>query len=258
LSGRTVLASAQPLKHLAAAAVVVLHDVTSLRRLESLRRDFVANLTHELRTPVTAIRGYAETLVASDVDDATRSEFLQTIQRNAVRIGRLVDDLLILSELDARPRDRLASCRVELAPICELVARTAQPQADALGAEVQVDIEPTWAVVADAERLEQVIQNLVDNAVKYGGGTVQVTAARQGERIEVSVADRGAGIAPDHHARLFERFYRVDPGRSREQGGTGLGLAIVKHLTESMGGDVRIDGDYAPGCRFVVSLRAAT
>lgn len=258
LRDRTLLASAQPLEHGDDAAVVVLYDVTSLRRLESVRRDFVANLTHELRTPVTSIRGYSETLVDSVVDDATRTEFLDTIQRNAMRIGRLVDDLLILSELDARPDKQAGQHRVDVASVCASVASTAQPQAEAAGVDLEVDVAPGLAVRGDADSLEQIVQNLVDNAIKYGaaGNTVRIEAVRRGEQIVIVVQDNGVGIPIEHHARLFERFYRVDPGRSRQQGGTGLGLAIVKHLTEGMAGTVRIDSETEVGCRFVVTLPA--
>ena len=259
LRGRSLVASVQPLAHAGAAAVLVLYDVTRLRRLETVRRDFVANLTHELRTPVTAIRGYAETLVSTGVDETTRAEFLQTIQRNAVRIGRLVDDLLVLQDLDARPRDRLASDPVELAAVVGHVQRTMQPHAERTGVTLDVDVGPGLKVLADADGLEHVVQNLVDNAIKYGGGTshtVRVTAARRERRIELSVADDGPGIAPAQQERIFERFYRVDPGRARDQGGTGLGLSIVKNLTESMGGTVALESQPGAGCRFVVSLRA--
>jgi two-component system phosphate regulon sensor histidine kinase PhoR len=260
LRGRALLLSAQPLAHREAAALLVLYDVTRLRRLETLRRDFVANLTHELRTPVTSIRGYAETLLSSKVDDATRSEFLQTLQRNAVRIGALVDDLLVLQELDARPHGQEPGQAVELAPVVADVVRTAQPQADRVGTVLRVEVDAAVRVMGDADRLEQVLLNLVDNAIKYGGGAgreVRVRAEAAGERVRVAVEDDGPGIAAEHQGRVFERFYRVDAGRTREQGGTGLGLAIVKHQVQSMGGEVTLESQAGGGCRFVVSLRAA-
>ncbi|HUS64341.1 MAG TPA: ATP-binding protein [Kofleriaceae bacterium] len=260
LRERALLLNAQPLAHREAAALLVLYDVTRLRRLETMRRDFVANLTHELRTPVTSIRGYAETLLSSRMDDATRGEFLQTLQRNAVRIGRLVDDLLVLQELDARPQGQLSGQAVELAALVADVVRTAQPTAERTGTAVSVDVDAALLVLGDADRLEQVLLNLVDNAIKYGGGagrTVRVTASVAEDRVRVAVEDDGPGIAAEHQARVFERFYRVDPGRAREQGGTGLGLAIVKHQVQSMGGDVTLESEAGAGCRFVVSLRAA-
>jgi two-component system, OmpR family, phosphate regulon sensor histidine kinase PhoR len=261
LRGRSLLVSAQPLRHRDAVAVLVVYDVTGLRRLETVRRDFVANLTHELRTPVTAIRGYAETLVSTGVDEPTRLEFLATIHRNAERIGRLVDDLLVLQELDARPAERPAGEPVELAAVVGHVARTVQDRVERAGATLRVNIAPGLRVLADADRLEQVIENLVDNAIKYGasdrrGGQVRVSSERDGEHaVRLVVEDDGPGIAPAHRERVFERFYRVDPGRSREHGGTGLGLAIVKHLAESMGGRVTLESGEGPGCRFVVELR---
>jgi two-component system phosphate regulon sensor histidine kinase PhoR len=257
LRGRSLLVTAQPLKHRDAAAVLVLYDVTRLRRLETVRRDFVANLTHELRTPVTAIRGYAETLESANVDPATRAEFLQTIHRNAVRIGRLVDDLLVLQELDARPHARLAVDPVEVAPLVQNVIRTAQPHAERAGVALKSSVAPGLEVLADADRLEQVVQNLVDNAIKYGGGEVRIAGEKSGGEIRLTVEDDGPGIQPDHLERVFERFYRVDAGRSREQGGSGLGLAIVKHLTESMGGSVAVDSRVGAGTRFTVRLRGA-
>jgi two-component system phosphate regulon sensor histidine kinase PhoR len=257
LRGRSLLVTAIRLAHPDAAAVLVLYDVTRLRRLESVRRDFVANLTHELRTPVTAIRGYAETLESTSVDAATRAEFLQTIHRNAVRIGRLVDDLLVLQELDARPHARLAAEPVDLGMLVTNVVRTAQPHAERAQVALKSEVDATLRVLGDPDRLEQVVQNLVDNAIKYGGSEVRIRAENNGVEVSLVVEDDGPGIAADHLARLFERFYRVDAGRSREQGGSGLGLAIVKHLTEAMGGSVAVDSQVGGGSRFTVRLRAS-
>jgi len=257
LRNRSLLVTAIPLSHRDAAAVLVLYDVTRLRRLETVRRDFVANLTHELRTPVTAIRGYAETLESASVDAATRAEFLQTIHRNAVRIGRLVDDLLVLQELDARPHARLASDPVDLGMVVRNVVRTAQPHAERAQVALKIEVDPSLRVLGDPERLEQVVQNLVDNGIKYGGSEVRIRGEKNGVDVSLVVEDDGPGIADDHLARLFERFYRVDAGRSREQGGSGLGLAIVKHLSEAMGGSVEVDSRPGAGTRFTVKLRAA-
>jgi two-component system phosphate regulon sensor histidine kinase PhoR len=257
LRDRSLLVTAIPLSHRDAAAVLVLYDVTRLRRLESVRRDFVANLTHELRTPVTAIRGYAETLESTSVDAATRAEFLQTIHRNAVRIGRLVDDLLVLQELDARPHARLAADSIDLGMVVTNAVRTAQPHAERAQVALKSEVDASLRVLGDPERLEQVVQNLVDNGIKYGGSEVRIRAEKDGAHVHLVVEDDGAGIAEDHLARLFERFYRVDAGRSREQGGSGLGLAIVKHLSESMGGSVSVDSKPGAGTRFTVKLRAA-
>ncbi len=257
LRSRSLLVTAIPLAHRDAAAVLVLYDVTRLRRLETVRRDFVANLTHELRTPVTAIRGYAETLESTDVDAATRAEFHQTIHRNAVRIGRLVDDLLVLQELDARPHARLAAEPIALDIVVQNVVRTAQPHAERAQVALKSEVDASLRVLGDPDRLEQVVQNLVDNGIKYGGSEVRIRAEQNGGEVSLVVEDDGPGIAVDHQARLFERFYRVDAGRSREQGGSGLGLAIVKHLSEAMGGSVAVESRVGGGSRFTVRLRAA-
>ena len=257
LRGRSLLVTAIALAHPDAAAVLVLYDVTRLRRLETVRRDFVANLTHELRTPVTAIRGYAETLEATAVDPATRAEFLQTIHRNAVRIGRLVDDLLVLQELDARPHARLAAEPIDLGLVVQNALRTAQPHAERAQVALKSEVDGALRVLGDPDRLEQVVQNLVDNGIKYGGSEVRIRAEASGAEVSLVVEDDGPGIAEAHLARLFERFYRVDAGRSREQGGSGLGLAIVKHLSEAMGGSVAVDSAVGRGTRFTVRLRAA-
>jgi len=235
----------------------VLYDVTRLRRLETVRRDFVANLTHELRTPVTAIRGYAETLESTSVDAVTRAEFLQTIHRNAMRIGRLVDDLLVLQELDARPNARLAAEPIDLGVVVQNAIRTAQPHAERAQVALKSEVDGALRVLGDPDRLEQVVQNLVDNGIKYGGSEVRIRAEKNGGGVSLVVEDDGPGIPDDHLARLFERFYRVDAGRSREQGGSGLGLAIVKHLTEAMGGSVAVDSRVGGGSRFTVRLPAA-
>ncbi len=253
LVGRTVRASARPLEH--GSVIVVLYDVTRLRALESVRRDFLSNAAHELRTPVTSISGYAETLLGGGVDAETSKEFLTTIHRNAQRIAGLVSDLLVLDQLGGRPAlvgDRVP---VTLAQVVTDAARTTKgvsPQA-----EIVVEVAPDLAVLGLREGLDHVVQNLIDNAVKYGGGTpVTVRAARADGHVRLSVADAGPGIPAGHEDRIFERFYRIDSGRSRAQGGSGLGLAIVKSQVEAMGGRVWLE-HANPGARFVVELDAA-
>jgi two-component system phosphate regulon sensor histidine kinase PhoR len=223
-----------------------------------VRRDFVANVSHELRTPVTAIQGYAETLLAEPVDDGTRRRFLEVIHRNAQRIGRLVEDLLDLSALEARRNGEPARDRVELGPITEHVVRTLEKRAEEGGTRVELAVEADATVMGDAAAVERVVLNLVENALKYGGGSVRVVGRRAGRAVELVVSDDGPGIDAVHLSRIFERFYRVDPGRSRALGGTGLGLAIVKHLVESMRGTVTAESAAGAGARFTVTLPAAT
>jgi two-component system phosphate regulon sensor histidine kinase PhoR len=244
----------------AGGSVTVLRDMTGLRKLMTMRRDFVANVSHELRTPVAAIQGYAETLLAGSGDAATQRQFLEIIHRQALRIGALVQDLLTLSELEVRPRDAAVRERVGLGALAAHVAQTVRAKAEAQGARVAVDVATDAVVVGDPMGLEQVIQNLVDNALKYGaarGGEVRVRGRREAGRVAIAVEDDGPGIAEEHLARLFERFYRVDAGRTRERGGTGLGLAIVKHLVESMGGAIKVESHVGRGTAFRIDLPAA-
>jgi two-component system phosphate regulon sensor histidine kinase PhoR len=229
-----------------------------LRQHETIRRDFIANVSHELRTPVTAIQGYAETLLAGSTDAATSRGFAEIIHRNAERIGRLVEDLLHLSALEARRGDLAPRERVELRPIAEHVVLTLNKQLSDRRATIELDIATDAAAIGDPAAVEQVTLNLVDNALKYGrrGGVVRLACHRAAGRIELSVSDDGPGIEAAHLPRLFERFYRVDAGRTRALGGTGLGLAIVKHLVESMGGTIAVESEVGRGTRFCVVLPA--
>jgi two-component system phosphate regulon sensor histidine kinase PhoR len=237
--------------------LLVLRDVTEAKRLEATRKDFVANASHELRTPISAIRAAAETLLSGAVDDpAPARSFVEIIARHAERLSRLTSDLLDLSRIESR-QWQLESAPVDVAllsrQVVDLLAGAAKEKSLALRTEV-----PDGTVVkGDARALEQVLVNLVENGVKYTGeGNVTVAAAREDDRIVISVSDTGPGIDRHHLPRIFERFYRVDAGRSREQGGTGLGLAIVKHLVQAMGGDVGVESG-AGGTRFWVRLAAA-
>jgi two-component system phosphate regulon sensor histidine kinase PhoR len=239
--------------------VTVLRDMTRLRRLLLVRRDFVANVSHELRTPVTAIQGYAETLLRGPVDEATRKQFLEIIHRHARRLGALVEGLLTLSELEARPPEQAVRERVEVSAIADHVRATLRERAAQRDAGVDVDVAEDVVARGDPVAVEQVIENLVDNAIKYGkdgGGKVRVVGRRLGDTVRLDVVDDGPGIDAEHLPRLFERFYRVDAGRSRERGGTGLGLAIVKHLVESMGGTVAVDSKTGHGTSFRVEWPA--
>jgi two-component system phosphate regulon sensor histidine kinase PhoR len=252
-AGRAIALYVKPL---AAGRVTVLRDMTRIRRLLSLRRDFVANVSHELRTPVTAIQGYAETLLRGTVDAATTRQFLEIIHRQSMRIGQLVTSLLRLSELEAAPEDEAVMEPVPLLAVADAVADTVRARAAASGAAVAVRVPSDLLARGDPSGVEQVLLNLVDNAVKYGKpkGTVTVRGTREGAQALVTVEDDGPGIAPEHLPRLFERFYRVDAGRSRDRGGSGLGLAIVKHLVDSMGGKIEVESTVGRGSTFSVRL----
>jgi two-component system phosphate regulon sensor histidine kinase PhoR len=243
----------------AGGLLAVFVDVTDLRRLESLRRDFVANVSHELRTPVTAVRSAAETLRESalaDPDPAVPARFVDIIVRNAERLQSLIEDLLELSRLESK-EFRLRKERVELSVVANIIMGLFRERADKKGVKLKVELPGDLpALTTDQRALEQVVSNLVDNAVKYcpAGSSVTVSAEKTNGAVKVVVRDTGPGIDPKHVPRLFERFYRVDAGRSREIGGTGLGLSIVKHLVEAMGGQVTVDSAVGHGSVFSVTL----
>ena len=238
-------------------------DVTELRRLETLRRDFVANVSHELRTPIASIRATSETLRSGALDDPEMAkEFVEIIDRNAQRLHRLVEDLLDLSKIEAKELDlkiQPLDARAEARAVVDLLRHGAEQRKS----EVQVEAPEGLLVQADPRALEQILTNLVDNAIKYGPPGARVTVrARQSldrpGRVTFEVADDGPGIDATHLPRLFERFYRVDTGRSRALGGTGLGLAIVKHLAEALGGEVSVESALGKGSTFRVDLPAST
>lgn len=257
-------------------SVIVFHDITLLKKLEMMRIDFVANVSHELKTPLTAIKGFSETLKEGALDDKEHAvRFVDIIKSNADRLSRLVEDLLTLSNIelgkvsfDIRP--------VEIEEVARTVVSTLEPKARARGITLEVDIEKGIHILADKDRVEQILLNLVDNGIKFTEkGFVRITAQRvevekmrssedvktlstsqhlnlstSGCFVEISVADTGTGIPSKDIPRLGERFYRVDPARSRELGGTGLGLAIVKHLVLSMGGELNIESEPGKGTRI--------
>jgi two-component system phosphate regulon sensor histidine kinase PhoR len=240
--------------------VLVFHDLTRLKKLESARQEFVANVSHELRTPLSLIKGYVETLLDGARDNPeVATKFLQTIDRNAERLKLLIEDLLTISELESG-RVKLNLSAVALSSVVAKVLEDFKTWAAAKSVKL-VNQVPDLAVRADVDRLEQVLGNLVDNAIKYGGANCTVTVggnAREGGHVEVSVQDNGPGIPPEALQRVFERFYRVDKARSREQGGTGLGLAIVKHLIQSHGGRVWATSELGRGTTFFFTLDQAT
>jgi len=236
LDGSSVLISGRALPH--GGALLVLHDVSELRRLEMVRRDFVANVSHELKTPLTSISGYAETLVHDPADSDTTRRFLQVILANAQRMQRLVDGLLDLSRIESggwRPVPE----PLEAGPVTREVWSLLSAGAAARQVEFDTSIG-TGAehVVADPDAFRQVLSNLLDNALRHtpSGGRITVHTRREDGGVLLRVGDTGSGITREHLPRIFERFYRADPARSRDDGGTGLGLAIVKHLVEAHGG----------------------
>ena len=247
LYDRAVSLVARPLTD--GGAVLAMYDLTPMRRLEQVRRDFVANVSHELRTPLTIVGGYAETLVDDgDMPVVSRQTFLQTILSNTRRMQRIVDDLLDLSRIESGGwRPNPVWCRIPdvVADVMLAVKAAAQPKDIVVRADIAPDAE---RVFADPTALRQVLGNLVENAVRHtAAGTVKVVSRREGETLTLSVSDTGIGIAAEHLPRIFERFYRVDPARSREQGGTGLGLAIVRHLVEAHGGQVTAESSAGVG-----------
>jgi two-component system phosphate regulon sensor histidine kinase PhoR len=243
-----------------AGRVLLLEDVTTVRKLETVRRDFVANVSHELRTPVAVIRANAETLLAGAKNDpAMATKLIDGLHRNAERLARILADLLDLSRLDA------GQYRLELAPtsvrtVTEQSLTAVETQAQQRKIEVVVDVPERLSVRADAKALDQILVNLIDNGVKYTQpeGHVWVEAKELGNAVRIEVRDDGPGISDKHRERVFERFYRADPSRSREAGGTGLGLSIVKHLVESMGGEVGVEPNTPRGSIFWLQLPRAT
>lgn len=244
-----------------AGTIFVFHDVSRIKQLENVRKEFVANVSHELRTPLSLIKGYVETLLDGAKDDpAVATRFLRTIEKHADRLTFLIDDLLTISQLESgqvafniQPLDLGDQAEQVLT---ELGGRGAEKKVT-----VNNEVPPGLRIQADGDRLQQVLFNLVDNAIKYGhvGGHVRIGGRRLAEgTIEGWVSDDGPGIPPEAHTRVFERFYRVDRARSREQGGTGLGLSIVKHIIQSHGGEVSVESSPGQGSTFRFTLPAAS
>jgi len=258
---RSVVVSARPFED--GGTLLVLNDVTDVRRLETIRRDFVANVSHELKTPLTAIAGYAETLAAETPASSETQRFAQVILENAQRMQRLVDDLLDLSRIESggwQPEPE----NVDV----EAAAREAWNPFEARASERGVRFETAVTnsaatALADPDALRQIFTNLFDNALRHTQpkGSIRVVAERAGKNgrcVLIRVVDTGSGIPADHLPRIFERFYRVDPGRSRQEGGTGLGLAIVKHLVEAHGGRVEAESELGRGTTILLYFPVVT
>jgi signal transduction histidine kinase len=255
LYDRTLAIASRPL--MTGGGVVTLLDLTVLRRLETVRRDFVANVSHELKTPLTAVSGFAETLLDDGIPPDQQRRFVETIRDNASRMQRIVDDLLDLSRIESggwRP----AVMHVDVAGIARDVFSAVQPIAAAKGLALECEIAPdATRVRADPTAFRQIVTNLVENAVRYTSAGRVLLSTRLGDAgVWVEVSDTGIGIALEHLPRIFERFYRVDAGRSREQGGTGLGLAIVRHLADAHGGRVEAASAIGRGTTISVLLPA--
>lgn len=236
--------------------LIVMHDVTEIRRLERVRQDFVANVSHELRTPVSIIRANAETLLSIDArPDAPERKFTEALMRHADRLGRLITDLLDISRIEVG-KYLIESQPTKIAALVRRAIEGVDSKATVKGMSVEIDIPETLSAYADPKALEQVVTNLTENAVKYAleGGSLTISAREDGGQVLMEFADDGPGIDPIHRPRIFERFYRVDPGRSREMGGTGLGLAIVKHLMEAMQGNVGVVANKPRGSRFWLTI----
>jgi two-component system phosphate regulon sensor histidine kinase PhoR len=255
---RTIMARAAPaITRDAHGAVLVLHDITSLRRADQIRRDFVANVSHELRTPLTAIRGYVEALSEGDADPDETRRFLEIITRHALRMERLVKDLLRLARLDAG-QETLDISVVDVSNLIRSVIADLLPAVDARRQHVEVDVHPGAETVrADPAKLHDALRNLVANAITYSPeqAVVRVVVRPAGDYIAIDVVDDGPGIPEADLLRVFERFYRVDKSRARDPGGTGLGLAIVRHLIELHGGRVGAENRQEGGARFTIELR---
>jgi len=238
-------------------AVVVLHDITELRKLERVRRDFVANVSHEFRTPLTAIQGFAETLLAGAMDDPqNRTRFLEIILEHSRRLARLTEDLLMLSKMDAE-RLELEIHGINVRQLIESCVETSQRRAEEKTLNVSMNTPADLPDIAgDRRRIAEVLQNLLDNAIQYTlpGGKIVLSAVARGNEVVFTVTDTGIGIPRAEQPRIFERFYRVDVARSREAGGTGLGLSIAKHLVEAHGGRLWVESEVGQGSKFHFSV----
>lgn len=245
-------------------ATIFIHDTTEIRRLERMRQDFVSNVSHELRTPVSIVRAHVETLQDGNIRlPDMANPFLDAIARSAERLSTLISDLLDLSRIETGNYD-VRREQNDFATLCAAASDAVAQVSRNCNSELEFDFPDGLTIWADSGAIEQILVNLIENALKYGppGSAVSIRARRHsgpttfergsidGDYVRVAVCDRGPGISAKHRSRVFERFYRVDPGRSRAAGGTGLGLSIVRHLTEAMGGQVGVDAREGGGSEF--------
>lgn len=240
--------------------LLFLHDITEEKRVETIKKDFVANVSHELRTPLASIKGYAETLLDGGLEEAeTGKDFLRVIDRHATRMSRIIDDLLVLSKLESHSMP-MTSSPVDLGDLLISTKKSLKKQASDKGINLSADVPADLPkVIGDRDRLEQVVVNLLDNAIKYtpAGGSVHLSAERENGWVRVDVTDTGIGIPPEDIPRIFERFYRVDKARSRDLGGTGLGLAIVKHIVQGLGGSLNVKSTPGKGSTFSFTMKSS-
>ncbi len=238
--------------------LLVIHDITEIRRLEAVRRDFVANVSHELKTPLTSIKGFVETLLEGALEDKENSvNFLKIINTHADRLNTLINDLLDLSHIESK-EIVLKKEKFSLAGLVNEVILGFKSQADKKGIEISSALPQGIEIIADKSKIEQVFTNLVNNAIKYNkeNGSVRICSEQLADKIKIVVEDSGSGIPAKDIPRIFERFYRVDKARSRQLGGTGLGLSIVKHIIELHGGNVGVESTEGLGSRFWFILPA--
>lgn len=243
--------------HRQEGAILVFHDLSNVRRLEKIRQDFVANVSHELKTPIASIKGYAETLLTGALEDqANAKDFIGVIFQESERLAQLVDDLLSLSKIESGKLN-MNLRPTPLAPLLKRVMTSMEIQAGRKSIVLAADLhENMCPLLADGTRIAQVLFNLIDNAIKYtpNGGRVQIGAIEKDGDIEITVVDNGLGIPAEDLPRIFERFYRVDKGRSRALGGTGLGLSIVKHIVKAHNGDIFVKSTLGKGSIFTVTI----
>jgi two-component system phosphate regulon sensor histidine kinase PhoR len=239
-------------------ALIVLNDLTQMRRLENMRRDFVANVSHELRTPITSIKGFLETLLDGAMHDPEESDrFLSIIARQADRLDAIIEDLLSLSRIEQEAdRGEIDTKEERLLDIVLAAAQATQQRAESEEKRVEIDVPDSLTAPVNAALIEQAVLNLIDNAIKYSeaGGCITIRGYAEDDQVHLSVTDQGQGIEAVHLPRLFERFYRVDKSRSRKLGGTGLGLSIVKHIVQTHGGRVGVTSVVGQGSTFTISL----
>jgi two-component system phosphate regulon sensor histidine kinase PhoR len=244
--------------NLVSGCVLVIHDITEMRKLEKIRSDFVANVSHELKTPLTSIKGFVETLLEGAIDDKEESRnFLKIVQEHADRLDRLTSDLLSLSNLESHPVE-IKKEKIEVRKLIEQITSGFSVQIKKRFLRLENKVPHEQLVCADKNKVEQVFTNLIDNAIKFNreSGLIVISSLVQNGLVKFLVKDTGIGIPEKDISRIFERFYRVDKGRSRELGGTGLGLSIVKHIVELHGGSVGVESTEGLGSEFWFTLSA--
>lgn len=265
LSDRLVQATGTPLRDgqgRVLGAVIVLNDISRLRQLENLRRDFAANVSHELKTPITSIKGFVETLLDGGLHNPHEAErFLRIVLRQADRLNAIIDDLLVLARIEKESETGdIALGPGRLLEVLQAAVHDYEAKAAERGISIKLTCDGSLYANINPALLQQAVMNLLDNAIKYSepGASVELAGEQRNGRVLISVCDQGCGIAPEHHARLFERFYRVDKARSRKLGGTGLGLAIVKHIVLAHRGEVAVESAPGRGSTFTISLPACS